>query len=91
MVKRIEFVGFLGGKNGRKYYVDPEDGRKIILSKILKSMRPQKRSSIIENMLESFESGYNTLEEIDGALCEVMESQFVRIERRAYLKDFGSK
>jgi hypothetical protein len=86
LLNRVEF---LGDKFGRPYQVNTDDERIIIEKETLYWKSAIEKERIIDNELDTFEDGYNTLEEIDGALYEVHESYFVRIMRKAYIEEVG--
>lgn len=82
MVERTEF---LGDRDGRQYKVNLDDEIKVIEKNGFADMDGYEKERYMAKEFDSFEDGYNVLEEVDGILYEVMDTYRAKFMRRAYL------
>lgn len=86
MLDKKEYrVGENNSVYGRKYKIDTADKVHVIVKESCKYMTESELEKRIMDDRDSFEDGYNHLEEIDGTLYEVMEDEFTKLYRRAYI------
>ncbi len=86
MIRRI--AKNYDGTDGREYFISENDERMVFVNgervDIGKKIEPE-MENLIDNLLDSFEDGYNFLEADEaGNYYEVQENGKVKIMRKAY-------
>lgn len=82
MLKRREFIN--DGMFGRTYQINPEDEIIIMEKECLKTRDAHGRERILGKLIDSFQDGYNYLDEVDGVMYEICDDYNAKLMRKAY-------